>query len=391
MGEKIILHSGRRGQISYGHPWIYKGQIKEAPGERDGDIFSVYSSGGRFLGKGYYNPRSEIAVRLLSYKDEAIDESFFARRIEHALEFRKKFVKETDACRVVFSEADGLPGLVVDKYAEYIVFQILTLGMEKKKEALVNIMRETLKQKFLYEKSDATSRRLEGLTEVKKWWGAEGKSMVTISEDKAKFLVDIETGHKTGFYLDQRDSRGAIKDLVKDKKVLDCFSYTGGFSIYASLYGAGEVLGLDVHASQVELAKKNAKLNSLPGDRIKFRTVNVFEALKEFDRSKERFDVVILDPPSFVKNKKAVENALTGYKEINLRAMKILNEGGILATFSCSGHIEEELFLQVILDAAFDTKNCLKILKKCSQAVDHPVDPFIPQTSYLKGFILAVG
>ena len=328
------MHSGRRGQISYGHPWIYKGQIKEAPGERDGDIFSVYSSGGRFLGKGYYNPRSEIAVRLLSYKDEAIDESFFARRIEHALEFRKKFVKETDACRVVFSEADGLPGLVVDKYAEYIVFQILTLGMEKKKEALVNIMRETLKPKFLYEKSDATSRRLEGLTEVKKWWGAEGKSMVTISEDKAKFLVDIETGHKTGFYLDQRDSRG---------------------------------------------------------DRIKFRTVNVFEALKEFDRSKERFDVVILDPPSFVKNKKAVENALTGYKEINLRAMKILNEGGILATFSCSGHIEEELFLQVILDAAFDTKKCLKILKKCSQAVDHPVDPFIPQTSYLKGFILAVG
>ncbi len=372
----------------YGHPWIYRSQIGSVSEESPGDIYAVHSASGFLLGKGYYNPRSEITVRLFTYKDEVIDEAFFESRIKKALQFRNKYVKDTNAYRVVSSEADGLPGLIVDKYADHLVFQILTLGMEKRKETVVAALKKALNPAFIYEKSDAPSRKLEGMNEVKRWWEEEGKAEVEIFEGKLKFIVDISGGHKTGFYLDQRDSRRAIKDFVKDKKVLDCFSYTGGFSVYSSFYGAKEVLGIDIHKASVELANRNAKLNGLSEEKIRFKTGNIFNELKRFDAKRERFDVIILDPPSFVKSKNALEGALTGYKEINLRAFKILDEGGILATFSCSGHIEEELFLQVILDAAFDAKRGVKILNRCSQPLDHPVDPFIPQTLYLKGLVL---
>ncbi len=390
MEKKIVLKSGKRGRIAYGHPWIYRTQIESISQEGPGQIYDVYSSNGRFLGRGYCNQKSEITVRLLTEKQEEINGDFFAGRLKAARELREKYVKDANAYRIVFSESDGLPGLIVDRYSEHIVFQVLTLGMEAQKELLVDCLRDVLKPAFLYEKSDAQSRRLEGLGEVTKWWGKEGERELEIREGDSRFLVDIVEGHKTGFYLDQRDSRAAIKDFAQGTRVLDCFSYTGGFSIAASRCGARKVLGIDIQESQIALAKRNAELNGLSGDSVQFRAANVFEKLKELDRSKEKFDIVILDPPSFVKNKGGLEGALSGYKEINLRAMKILERGGILMTFSCSGHMDEELFLQVILDAAFDTKRGLKVLRRCGQSIDHPIDPFIPQTSYLKGFVFEV-
>jgi 23S rRNA (cytosine1962-C5)-methyltransferase len=388
--NRIVLQSGKRGRIAYGHPWIYRSQIKDVSQGSPGQVYDVFSPGGRFLGRGYYNPKSEIAVRLLTEKEEAIDEGFFERRVEEALAFRRAYVRDTNAYRIVFSESDALPGLIIDSYSDHVVFQILTLGMEVHRDLLIEVMRSCVGPKFIFEKSDVPSRRLEGLEAVKRWWGEEGQAEIEISEGEVKFLVDIEGGHKTGFYLDQRESRQAIRGFAEGKRVLDCFSYTGGFALYAALHGAREVVGIDIHESQITLAKRNARLNGIPEERIDFRIANAFDALKEFDKSNEKFDVVILDPPSFVKHKNGLEGALSGYKEINLRAMRILNEGGILATFSCSGHMDEELFLQVVLDAAFDTKRNLKVLRRCGQSLDHPIDPFIPQTSYLKGFIVEV-
>jgi len=390
MEKKIILQSGKRGMIGYGHPWVFRSQIRDVSAQDPGAVYSIYSSGGRKLGTGYYNPRSEIAVRLLTDREEAIDGAFFRKRIREAHEFRKRYVKESDAYRVVFSESDSLPGLIVDRYGDLVVFQILTLGMDRQKALVFEGIQASLKPRYVFEKSDTSSRKLEGLGPSVRWWTDEGPENLEIREGGATFLVNVRNGHKTGFYLDQRDARRSLKDLVKDRAVLDCFSYTGGFSVWAGLGGARAVLGIDVHDEVIALARRNAKLNGLSEEQVQFAAGNAFEVLREFDKGRKTFDAVILDPPSFVKSRKAVEGAVAGYKEINLRALRILNARGLLFSFSCSGHMEEELFLQVILDAAFDSRRKLKLLRRYGQAADHPVDPFIPQTSYLKGFLFEV-
>lgn len=392
MGNKTIkLRSGKLGKHPPNHPWIFRNQILKMidPSIRPGDIISVVDGENKFLGRGYYNPHSEISIRLLTFKDEPIDVAFFYRRFTDALEKKKAILKKTDAFRAVFSEADGLPGLIVDVYRDTAVFQVLTLGMERSKDMIVGSIKAVLKPKFIYEKSDSPFREKEGLRGVRRWWGDPGRTLVEIFEGKTKYIVDIEHGHKTGFYLDQRKSRLALGDISKDKRVLDLFCYTGAFSVSAALHGAREVIGVDVKREWLELAEKNASLNGV-ANKVDFIEGDVFPVLKDILARGEKFDIVVLDPPSFLRSKESRESAARGYKELNLMAMKALVSGGILATFSCSHNMPNELFSQVVKKAASEADRDLTILRRLHQAEDHPIVRSIPETEYLKGYLLKI-
>lgn len=389
-GNIIRLRKGRLGKVKPNHPWIYKSQfLKVPPSIKPSDAVSVVDSENRFIGRGYYNPKSKISIRILTFKDEAVDENFFSERIRRSAAKRTGLLARTNAYRAVFSEADDLPGLIVDVYANTVVFQILTLGLEALKPLLVKTIKEVLNPAYIYEKSASAFRTLEGLKDIRQWWGAKGKAIIQIFEGKAKFLVDIENGHKTGFYLDQRRSRMALEGISKDKKVLDLFCYTGGFSINAAIFGAASVLGVDIKKEWLELGRKNAGLNSL-SDRIEFVNGDAFSILRNIYESGQRFDIIIIDPPSFVKSRRALKSASKGYKELNLIAMKVLNEGGILATFSCSHNMPNELFSTILKEASHDAGKSFSILRRCRQAEDHPIARAIPETEYLKGYFLKV-
>lgn len=384
----ITLRSGRHGKIRPGHPWIHKRQfLKQLSPPNPGDIVSVKTADGKFVGVGYYNPRSEISVRMLSFSQGEIDADFFKRRIEEALAKREKLAAKTNAYRAVFSEADGLPGLITDIYSDTVVFQILTLGMERFKGLITDCLKTVLSPKFLYEKSDGPFRKQEGLKTLKGWHGPEGKSIVEIFEDKASFLVDIENGHKTGFYLDQRNSRMALRNTAKGKKVLDLFCYTGAFSVHAALAGAKSITAVDIKENWLALGRKNAALNDVR-ERIEFARADSFAFLKNVCNSKETFDIIIVDPPSFVKSRRSLVSASKGYNELNLMAMKSLTEGGILATFSCSHNMPNEAFSSLLKEAAAEAGKKFTILKRCHQAEDHPIVKNIPETEYLKGYFL---
>ncbi len=386
----IRLRRGRYGKLKSGYPWIHKRQIlKTDPSIKPGDVVSVTNSDGVFAGLGYYNSRSDIAIRILTFKMEKIDEGFFGSRIKKAALKRKDLLGITNAYRVVFSEADGLPGLIVDIYRDTLVFQILTFGMEKFKPLIVESLRDVLRPKYIYEKSISPFRKLEGLKDIKGWCGQAGETDIEIFEGPAKFVVDIKNGHKTGFYLDQRKSRMALVNISKDKKVLDLFCYTGAFGIDAAIYGAKSVLGIDIKKEWLDLASKNAMLNGV-SSRVSFLRGDVFHILRNIYNSKEKFDIIIVDPPSFVKTKSSLKGALRGYKELNLIAMKSLNDGGVLVTFSCSHHMRGEIFSKVLKEASKDAKKSFRILKRCHQAEDHPVVKAIPETEYLKGYFLEI-
>lgn len=389
MRNKIIqLRKGRKGILRSGHPWIFKGQIlKPAQGIRPGDIATVVTDQGKFIGRGYYNPASAITIRLLTFNDELIDGAFLRKKIEDAIAKRSFLSGLTNARRLIFSEADGLPGLIVDQYNDTIVFQISTLGMERMKEGLLKILADTVDPKYIYEKSDSPFRKMEGLKTIKKWWLYDGETNVEIYEGGAKFMVDIENGHKTGFYLDQRRSRIALKDISKDKSVLDLFCYTGGFSVNAALGGAKKVIGVDIKSEWLDSARKNAILNDVSG-RIDYREGDVFEILKDICDAKEKFNIVILDPPSFAKDKKSIITAAIGYEELNTLAMKSLAEGGILCTFSCSHNMSNNIFSGVIKKSAESAGKKFTIIKRCHQDKDHPIVKSIPETEYLKGCFL---
>jgi len=388
--KTIKLRSGRLGKIRPGHPWVYKNQfLKVDPSIKPGEIISLVDTGDKFIGRGYYNPRSEISIRLLSFKDEPIDEAFFRNRIAEAAEKRKALRPITDAYRIIFSEADGLPGLIADIYRDTLVFQVLTFGMEKVKPLIVENLRAIIKPKFIYEKSRSPFRKLEGLKDVLMWWGEGGLTSVEILEGKAKFLVDIEHGHKTGFYLDQRRSRAALDNISKDKKVLDLFCYTGGFSVHAAMAGARKVRGVDIKEEWCELARRNAALNGV-ADKIGFIKGDAFPVLKAIRDSGEKFDIIVIDPPSFLKTRESLKSASKGYKELNEAAMKALSDDGILATFSCSYNMPNDIFAQVLKDAARGAGKNITILKRCHQAEDHPIVRAIPETGYLKGYFLRV-
>ena len=391
MQDKIIqLRTGKKGILKPGHPWIFKGQfLKVAPGIRPGDIVSVVNGQGKFAGRGYYNPASEITIRLLTFKNEAIDELFLHKRISDAIAKRDFLSEFTNAKRLIFSEADSLPGLVVDQYDDTIVFQIAALGMEKMKDSVLKILADAVNPKYIYEKSDSPFRKIEGLKTIKKWWLYEGVTNIEICEGDAKFIVDIENGHKTGFYLDQRRSRMALKEAVKDKTVLDLFCYTGGFSVNAALGGAKKVTGVDIKPQWLELARKNAVLNKI-SDGIDYKEGDVFEVLKNIYNSGEKFDIIVLDPPSFAKDKKSIITAAKGYEELNTLAMKSLNEGGTLCTFSCSHSMSNDIFSGVVKTSAIAAGKTMTILKRCHQDKDHPIVKSIPQTEYLKGYFIKV-
>lgn len=386
----ILLKKNKEGRILAGHPWIYQGEVNKIRGVfNDGDIVGVKDYKERFLGQGFVNRNSQIIVRLITDRKEAIGKDFFKKRIESAIEYRDRFIVDTDAKRIIFSEGDFLPGLIVDYYNGHMVIQTLTLGMDKRKDIIVEILKEIFNPKAIYERNDVPVRGLEGLSQRKGLICGDTQTEILCNINGVKFFIDIQNGQKTGFYLDQRENYNVLGDLVKDKTVLDCFCYTGGFGITAACFGAKQSLGIDISNSAIETAKRNAEINNV-SNICTWDVGNVFDILKEKTKKKEFYDVVILDPPSFTKAKDSISNAIRGYKEINLRALQLIPQGGYLVTCCCSFHISRDLFKGVITDAAKDAKRKLRLVEYRTQSRDHPILPAVPETEYLKCFILQV-
>lgn len=386
---KIVLNKGEEQRIQMGHPWIFNNEVKAIEGSfKPADIVDVYDFKERFLGRGYINPESKILVRLLTREHEEINKEFFRKRIIQAWEYRKKLV-DTSSCRVIFGEADFLPALIVDKFSDYLSIQTLSLGIEKYKDMIVELLEEILEPKGIYERNDVQIREKEGLQQKKGFIKGPFNTTVEIMENEVKMLVDIENGQKTGYFLDQRENRAALKPFVKDARVLDTFTHTGGFALHAAYYGASEVTAVDISEHAIEYVKRNAAINGLQ-DKIKGVVGNVFDVLKEYQLANEQFDVVILDPPAFCKTKAAVEGAYRGYKDINLRGMKILKPGGFLVTCSCSHYMYPGLFMEMIQDAAKDAKKMVRQVEFRTQAKDHPVLYGSDESMYLKCVILQV-
>lgn len=373
-----------------GHPWVFANEIERIEGPYSpGDIVEVREKRKRFVGLGYINPRSQIAVRILSREDRDIDAAFFRRRLEQAIEYRRTvfglrdIAESKSGYRLVFSEADFLPGLIVDFFAGYVVFQTLTLGIERWKEVIVTSLQDMLSPKGIYERNDAPVRELEGLDLRAGYVGNPFNPLIEMDENGVTVLIDVQNGQKTGYFLDQSDNRLIARSFVHGKTVLDAFSYSGGFGLSAALGGAASVTCVDVSDAALDLARASSIRNGFD-DRMSFRSGNAFDILREFEKSGMQFEVVILDPPAFARSRKMVERALVGYKEINLRAMKILPHGGILCTSSCSQHVTEQEFDDMLNEAARDARKCLRIIEKRGQRSDHPVLSSAPETQYLK-------
>lgn len=386
---KVILVKGKEKRTEYGHPWIYRSDIQNVNGGYEqGDIVDIYSNGNKFLGRGYINMKSQIAVRILTYEHEEINYSFLYERIQKAWDYRKR-VADPLSCRVVFAESDFLPALVVDKFNDILVIQTTALGIEKYKAEIVDILNDIIKPRGIYERNDIPVRELEGLEQRKGFLSKEFDTNIEMTENGIRFIVDVENGQKTGYFLDQKENRAALKQFVKNGKVLDCFSHTGSFALHAAYYGASEVLGIDISEHAVEFATGNSRLNKLDGI-CRFEAANTFDRLREYHDAGERFDTIILDPPAFTKTKSAIEGAIRGYKEINLRAMKIINSGGFLITCSCSHHVDPELFMDIVYNAGIDSRRKVRLVEYRSQAKDHPVLLASEETEYLKCAILQI-
>ncbi len=380
---RVILKKGVHTKIVHGVPWIYDNEILSV--KRDfspGDVVDIYDTGGSFIGRGYINPNSKIRVRVLTRKEEEIDKEFFRERILRAWEYRKKLV-DTRSCRVVFAEADFLPALIVDKFEDILVIQTLALGIDRFKDVIVEVLDEIIQPRGIYERNDVPVREVEGIPQVKGFLKGDFDPLVEIEENGIRIIVDVENGQKTGYFLDQRENRMALKGIVDGAEVLDAFCYTGSFALHALKYGAADVTAIDISSSSLELARKNAEINGF-SEKIDFMEGNVFDILRDFQKSGRTFDVVILDPPAFTKSQKMVGNALRGYKEINLRAIKIIRDGGFLVTCSCSQHITSELFQGMIEDASFDSDRILRLVEFRNQAKDHPILLPHPESLYLK-------
>lgn len=385
---KAILRPTREARVRSGHPWVFASDIDRAQGDFEpGDVVNVESSKGTFLGQAFYNPNSQIALRMLTYRDEKVDKEFFKNRIRTAWEYRQRFC-DINSCRLVFSESDFLPGLIVDKFADTLVVQSLSLGIEKWKDAIVEGLVETCSPSGIYERSDVPVRRLEGMEQTTGLLYGEVPERVEMVENGIRFLVDVINGQKTGFFLDQKENRQEVMRLCEGARVLDCFTHNGSFALHAAKAGAASVLGVDISEEAVEVARENARINGL--DNAKFEAHNCFDHLRELTDAREKYDVVILDPPAFTKTRAQVESALRGYKEINLRGLKLVRNGGFLVSCSCSQHVSEDKFVEVINTAARDSKKRLRFVELRSQGHDHPVLPASPETRYLKCAIIQV-
>lgn len=383
MGAAVILKKDCDRRLRIGHLWIFSNEIAEIRGlASDGEIIDVRDSRGGLVGRGYINRHSLISARVLTYRDEAIEKEFFLKRINEALERRKRLFPGLNSLRLVHSEGDFLPGLIVDKYENALSIQTLTLGMERWKETICDILEELLEPRIIVERNDTAIRKLEGLEEQKGAIRGGGDTRVVIEENGNRFLVDLLEGQKTGFFLDQRENRERLREYVKGKRVLDCFCYSGGWSMYAAQGGAREVIGVDASQGAVDLAAENARINGY--EVCKFIKADVFDLLRGMDKKGERFDVIVLDPPAFVKSKKEIADAVRGYKEINMTAMKLLNDNGTIVTSSCSHHIDRELFTDILVKAARDSGKIARLLEFRSQGRDHPVLMPMKETEYLK-------
>ena len=390
--------------ILRGHPWVYDAEILSLDGEPDnGAVVDVVSRKGRYLGTGFYSEHSKIRVRLLSRNtNDRFDEAFWRRKLQWAWEYRKSVMspEDLDACRIIFGEADAFPGLTVDKFHDLLSVQVLSVGMERIQNLLLPALVELLRSdgqniRGVYLRNDVALREKEGLPQSKGWFPLPGEaspdSAVTeITENGVRYLVDVENGQKTGFFLDQKYNRLAVARLARGRTVLDCFTHTGSFALNAGIAGASSVLGVDASELGVAQARENAALNGL-SDRVEFICADVFDLLPELEQKGEKFDVVILDPPAFTKSRSSIKNAVKGYREINLRGMKLVKDGGYLATCSCSHFMDPELFTKTIREAANNVHKRLRQVEYRTQAADHPILWSGDQSSYyLKFYIFQV-
>jgi len=363
---------------------VYRGEIARIDGSpADGDAVEVVAAGGRPLGVGLLNTRSVITVRLLAQAGEDLDERFFRARLERAVALRARVAGGTTACRLVFGEGDLLPGVIVDRYGDVLVVQTLTLGMDRRKEMLVRLLCDLLAPRGVFARNDPAVRRLEGLPREAGWLAGGGPEEVEIEEDGVRFVVDVARGQKTGFFLDQRENRSRAAELAAGSTVLDAFAYTGAWGLHAARRGAASVVAIEISDDACALAGRNAALNAV-ADRYRVLSGNAFDELRRLSAERARFDLVVLDPPAFVRTREALASGLAGYKEINLRALKLLAPGGWLVTCSCSYHVDEAALRDTVWQAARDARRWIRLVESRSQARDHPVHPAMPETRYLK-------
>lgn len=391
----VTLKKGEGRTLKSGGMWVYDNEIDTIMGSfENGDIVTVQDFDGYFLGYGYINTKSKITIRLLSRKKDAvIDAAFMEVRVRDAWEYRKQTI-DTSSCRLIFGEADFLPGIVIDKFSDVLVVESLALGIDKWKLTIVEALKKVLFEdgisiRGVYERSDAKVRLQEGMERYKGFIGEPFDTKVEIVENGVHYIVDVEDGQKTGFFLDQKNNRAAIHSFCKDKKVLDCFTHTGSFALNAGIAGAKSVLGVDASQLAVDQATENAKLNHLE-EVVRFQCADVFELLPELEAKKESFDVVILDPPAFTKSRNSVKNAVKGYREINVRGLKLVRNGGFFVTCSCSHFMEPDLFAKTIREAAAGAHKRLRQVEFRTQACDHPILWAADQSYYLKFYIFQV-
>lgn len=390
----VTLKKGEGRTLNAGGAWVYDNEIDKIEGDfTNSDLVKVLASNGYFLGTGFINTNSKITIRILSRKEEVIDDNFVEQRVRDCVEYRKRVV-DMSSCRLIFGEADFLPGIVVDKYSDILVVQSTALGIEPYKIKIIDFLKKILLEEGMqirgvYERSDVKVRAKEGLELVKGFIGDPFDTKVQITENGVKYFVDVEQGQKTGFFLDQKMNRVAIHPLCKGAKVLDCFTHTGSFALNAGIAGAKSVLGVDESELAIAEADENARLNNLE-DTVKFIAADVFDLLPKLEEEGEQFDVVVLDPPAFTKSRDSVKKATKGYKEINLRGMKLVKDGGFLVTCSCSHFMTPELFEKTIALAAKDAKKRLRQIEFRTQCADHPILWAAEESYYLKFYIFQV-
>ncbi|MBF0118194.1 MAG: class I SAM-dependent methyltransferase [Desulfobacterales bacterium] len=391
----VILKSGREKSVISHHPWIFSGAIDDIRQiASNGEIVEVFSSDGKWLAYGSYSKHSQISVRLLSYdREDKISSDFFYNKLSCALKNRTIFNldKQSNAYRLLNSESDGIPGLIIDKYNNFLVCQFLSAGSEYFRAEIINELKKLLPDCSIYERSDSSVRKKEGLNLIKGLiYGKEPDDLIEILENNLLFFVDIKDGHKTGFYLDQRDNRILLSQYAKDKEILNCFSYTGAFSAWALYGGASFVTNIEASSDAISISNINLKSNGLNLEKVENVCGDVFEVLRKYRDCGHKFDMIILDPPKFAESTSQVKKASRGYKDINMLAFKLLKQGGTLFTFSCSSLMKMDLFQKIVADACLDAKRDAQIIKRLTQGSDHPVSLNFPEGNYLKGLVLRV-
>ncbi|ANI28784.1 23S rRNA methyltransferase [Yersinia entomophaga] len=393
--NRVILAMGREKSLLRRHPWVFSGAVERVEGKPlPGETVDIMDSRGKWLARGAYSPESQLRARVWTFQqDEAVDNDFFIRRLQQAQSWRDWIAKRDglDSYRLIAGESDGLPGVTIDRFQNFFVLQLLSAGAEYQRGALINALQHCYPECSIYDRSDVSVRKKEGMELTQgPILGDIPPALLPIQEHGMKLLVDIQQGHKTGFYLDQRDSRLAARNYAKGRRVLNCFSYTGAFAVSALMGGCEQVISVDTSQAALDIAKQNVELNQLDLSKAEFVRDDVFQLLRNYRTQGEKFDMIIMDPPKFVENKNQLASACRGYKDINMLALQLLRPGGILLSFSCSGLMPNDLFQKILADAALDAGCDIQFVEQFRQAADHPVIATYPEGLYLKGFACRV-